>query len=556
METKRLSLTNHPKYLANKWALFVVFLIMVMALPAPGVAASVGEMRTLGSLSSKATNDLERLISIEVMESLKDVQLLRGQRLPHSVKVLILSETSEIRVELGSGFLPAERVDKVVMHDQFHSINTAVGEVVGYDFNYSVIRITFDGQDADHYFTIQRNASVGVSQKIEQRTESWAVQSRNSYVGISPGHGYYYDPVADKWELQRPDGSQGIFEDLFTPVLAGQLSNYISLRFLDSDGALNARRPLWYTEVHEDSQKPWWQISAREVFRVALPSRPDIWDAPTAASPANLINYRKDLNSRVLWANSVPEITQLVSLHTNASSGRAGRGTRLYVPLTGTQAASSAVMGKLILCHMKELINAQTGLESFFVPEAPVASSGYVELNNTNMPVALVEVGFHDNPRDAAAMKTIAFQQASMKGVAKGLEQHYLGRTACTPLKVTSVTSIVIPFNTVGQVALSYEGYPEFGVSVTAQLVSCAANWTCPEYGSAYYGTQLQGPLSWYIECRGFTAVPATHVYRSWLTDVDGVKSLPIESSITCSATGQASNVEIRDNQPASVLLN
>lgn len=65
----------------------------------------------------------------------------------------------------------------------------------------------------------------------------------------------------------------------------------------------------------------------------------------------------------------------------------------------------SARLGGKILCHMKEVITQhETGnWENWIVQDTVNSVNSYGENRDTEIPVALVEVGFHTNPDDARA---------------------------------------------------------------------------------------------------------------------------------------------------------
>src|SRR3546814_16026539 len=96
---------------------------------------------------------------------------------------------------------------------------------------------------------------------------------------------------------------------------------------------------------------------------------------------------------------------------------------------------------------MKELIHVQAAYKNFNVANQAVVAGNYSENNRERMQSVVLEVGFHTNSSDAAALKDTAFREAAMKGVAKGLRLHEVGKTS-KQLKMDSIPNVPGPNNT------------------------------------------------------------------------------------------------------------
>src|SRR3546814_10202652 len=96
---------------------------------------------------------------------------------------------------------------------------------------------------------------------------------------------------------------------------------------------------------------------------------------------------------------------------------------------------------------MKELIHVQAAYKNFNVANQAVVAGNYGENNRARMPSVVLEVGFHTNSSDAAALKDPAFREAAMKGVEKGLRLKAEGKT-CEPFKIASIPNVSGPHNT------------------------------------------------------------------------------------------------------------
>ncbi|MGO4778447.1 N-acetylmuramoyl-L-alanine amidase, partial [Lysobacter sp. 2RAB21] len=131
----------------------------------------------------------------------------------------------------------------------------------------------------------------------------------------------------------------------------------------------------------------------------------------------------EDIRSRPLYANYL-SASKLIHIHTNGPSATATGPRVLYYPgrTVDQQLATS------ILCGMKETIHALPAYANFTVPAAPTPSDGEGETRLAAMPSVIVEVAFHSNPTDAAALKDPAFRTAAMKGVEKGYRIHTQGK--------------------------------------------------------------------------------------------------------------------------------
>src|SRR3546814_2149544 len=99
------------------------------------------------------------------------------------------------------------------------------------------------------------------------------------------------------------------------------------------------------------------------------------------------------------------------------------------------------------------------------------------------MPSVVLEVGFHTNSSDAAALKDPAFREAAMKGVEKGLRLKAEGKT-CEPFKIASIPNVSGPHNTDIPAEIHYKGYPQFPVEQTTENVGCTDTWRSEEHTS------------------------------------------------------------------------
>jgi hypothetical protein len=196
-----------------------------------------------------------------------------------------------------------------------------------------------------------------------------------------------------------------------------------------------------------------------------------------------------------------------------------------------------------ILCGMKELIHAQVGYENYNVPNQAEALGNYGENNKAIMPAVVLEIGFHTNANDAAALQDPAFRDAAMKGVEKGFRLHAKGKT-CEPFKITSIPNVTIPRPGSKVVPVNFKGFPFFPVTLTIENVTCPVGHTCTG-GAVSYPEWQPSPLRFTFSCNGSSDSTTTSRWRSYLTDEDGVKTNAVEHTLTCTpASGAAAKAE------------
>lgn len=232
-------------------------------------------------------------------------------------------------------------------------------------------------------------------------------------VFISASHGWYLHG-GTTWYLQRPP-TNGMIEDLVTPQLAQKFAD-----------ALDGKKVRWAfsrsveTALHPLAGKPWWQMAARYHAQALYPDRPDIWQSYADRSTP-LREYNDDIRSRPLMANEVGAGV-LVHLHTNAADPLA----------TGMMAfhqsgrSEDQRLGHVLLCKMRDAIRQVPAYADYRVRVQP--STGNFGGNRLALaPSILIELGFHTNPQDAAALQDPQFQAAVAEGLREGYDAFQQG---------------------------------------------------------------------------------------------------------------------------------
>lgn len=87
-------------------------------------------------------------------------------------------------------------------------------------------------------------------------------------------------------------------------------------------------------------------------------------------------------------------------------------------------------LADMVLCYMRELITAREEYADFPVAAAG-AAAGHGENGFAQMPSVVVEVAFHTNPTDAAALLDPAFRTASIRVSRRAIGCSVKARVAC-----------------------------------------------------------------------------------------------------------------------------
>ncbi|WP_425481894.1 N-acetylmuramoyl-L-alanine amidase [Lysobacter panacisoli] len=270
-----------------------------------------------------------------------------------------------------------------------------------------------------------------------------------------------------------------------------------------------------------------WAL-ARYSLQGQYPGNPEIWHS-LPGSTDGLRERDEDIRSRPLFANHVGAST-LIHVHTNAGDPLA-RGTRVFIQ---EGRIADAQLGASILCYMREQIQSLPAYTAFPVQTAPQYDN-YGENRLATMPSVIVEVGFHTNPTDAAALQNATFRSAAMRGVEKGYRLNSEGRTGCTPFAISSIPSSPGKYYQDFPVKYYFTGYPRFPVTLKTTNVSCPSGWTCSNKSTSY-ARVVPSPLTSNFYCTAQSTTPAaTFKWRTTLVDADGVATKPVDHTTTCS---------------------
>lgn len=512
-------------------------------------ATSVHAQPSASQLDRADRIEIERLISAEAQRIVSGMQRLDGQRMPIRLKVKLDDTGKNLLVELGRGFIPegSEYIPpKMQLQHQYLSNN--IRYLLDETIKVEQIIYLYDGKDIFYYFPDEapRPKDSPTTDAPPPDVGPGVPLGENTVV-VSASHGLYrlYDeqrPLDYVWTEQRPL-TNGIREDYLTPSYATELKTWLEDR---SDVAARFTRST-STDVHipsttESETHYWWQIAARYYLEQLYPDNPEIWNTYPSSQDVDR-EYKEDINSRPNYANHI-NANALINLHTNAAAA-AVRGTRVYHATTD---AAGQQLGTSILCYMKEIIRAQDGYDDWTIQTDSNPSTDYGENNQADMQAVIVEIGFHTNPDDALALQDPVFRTAAMKGVEKGYRLHEEGEP-CQPFEIQSVSDASGPNDTSVPVAVNFEGYPEFPVTMKVEIISCPPSRRCSG-GEQEQIEEVPSPMSWNFGCNSPPSSPtATIGVRTTLVDTDGVATDPVDSTVTC-ATSSGSNANMTADTP------
>lgn len=264
-------------------------------------------------------------------------------------------------------------------------------------------------------------------------------------------------------------------------------------------------------------------MAARYRLQASFPDMPGLWNSLPEATHS-LRERDEDIRSRPLYANSIGA-GALLHLHTNAS-GPSATGTRIFVERGRVE---DGLMGRSILCYMKELITAQDGYETYRVSDN-VEEGQHGENRLAEMHSVIVEVGFHTNAADALALQDPVFRTASMKGVEKGYRLYREGK-GCKPLKGEPIEAISMSQGAVREVDVPFEGYPQYPLRIVTRNVGCPPGWVC-EGNEVTIKAPQEAPIRIALTCNNNGSAPL--LWETSLIDDDGVASAPIRHQQQC----------------------
>ncbi|CTP91615.1 putative membrane protein [Xanthomonas translucens pv. poae] len=460
------------------------------------------------------------------LQSLVDKQKrLPGQEEKIDVRVIYDKATNKIIVDLGGGYIPkgmkkfSERLGEALdeVSNRGHDL---VDGVLAID----VVTLRFNGRTINELFPDDFPAKHTGKKLTKAAAETPPVV-------LNPGHGAYYNYQFNDWKYQR-EPSFGVQEDLVTLNYAETLNSYllarnpavgrvVFTRSRDSSG-LYSSSPGMYTTFTLN------KMAARYYLKDLYPGLGStMWNLfPKGSEPdrLSLREYDDDVAARPLYANYINAQT-LLSIHTNAADDATTRGTTVWVQPND---APSKKLGSSVLCYMKEQIHSTPGYSDFKISDL-VNESNKGENRRATMTAIIVEVAFHTNAQDAAALQDENFRQAAMRGVEKG---YRLQGTPCTPFKITEIPAVSAQWKGL-VIPVKYEGFPLYPLKSTTS--SCTSEGDCDKTVRINYSDAGNNSTTIPNICGDRLGSPAkTFQAHTALTDGDGVVTATFDHTYTC----------------------
>ncbi len=486
-------------------------LFVAAALAAIPVEHASGQEAGSAVAAKYVDPELIAVLEQEAGRKVSDYLQSRGRLAAVRVTVTINTTTSRLTADFGPGFRPG--IEQEYAETFLHSLATTLryyAEAVGVKVH--DVDFLFEGKPLKYYFP----GDLAVPARAR-------VDPGNATVLVSSSHGLVRVFPSQDWDFQRPVAF-GFREDTITPAYGDELQALLEQR----SGLVVSRARTRSLDLHPESSRPWEQMSARYHLKEVLPERADIWNSlPT--DTARDREVREDIRARPLYANDLA-VGGMISLHTNGNDIATVRGLEVFYH--GDKPADRP-LAESVLCGMREVIRAQPGYETFPVRDA--ANEGrHGENRIGTMPSVLVEIAYHSNADDSAALQDPVFRSASMKGVEKGYRLFREGKT-CAPLALTKINRVTVPSNGSAETSVHFNGSPQFPVTLSFTPAFCSQPWAC-QAGEQTISEASESPIQLRLSCQGtgYGMVNWSTVMR----DADGVTSAPIEHWQTCSNDG------------------
>jgi N-acetylmuramoyl-L-alanine amidase len=249
-------------------------------------------------------------------------------------------------------------------------------------------------------------------------------------VMLNPGHGLTLRDEGD-WGFQRPipDG-RGVF--VLEDDSNLQMARTVRAALVAAGATVDTTREL-EENIGGTSGKPAWREAAtHHLERVGAPR--GVWNSEGEGLHDDC-RAGQDLRSRAYFAN-LKRADLMISLHSNAGMPWARgtqviSGSRPYLNAPLTTAERSACMARGLADAVPDAIRRERPDLGWSNAET-ISSDRYGENGYALMPSVILEVGFHTNRIDGAALRQESFRRAVADGIVNGLKR-FLENPACLP---------------------------------------------------------------------------------------------------------------------------
>jgi N-acetylmuramoyl-L-alanine amidase len=507
-----------------------LLLVMAFATNADAQPAQPQNKQPLPTVAQSTT--IFHQLEPELQRFVDQQPRLPGQESRVIVRIYPEPATETIWVDLDSGYIPKGQTD--FSEELGEQVTEVKEELYGYlsglvKFKY--IRARIGGRTFDEIFP-----PAYIKERKSKGSTRAAAPPVSGLVLINPGHGKYFHHGENVWKYQRPPyaGTTNVHEDDITPQYASMLHTWLTSRSSKYVGDVRYTRAVNNPFIESESNLSWKDLAARYYIKSLLPNEgPTIWNRFPKGKPGqpNLREQDDDIAARARYANHINADT-FISLHTNAA-GPTARGALVMTKLNDP---ASVQLSNNILCYMKEQINAHEKYTDFTIRPDLMDGIEKAEVRDAEMPTALIEVAFHSNTDDAAALQDPEFQSAAMKGVEKGYRTFKAGETDCRPLTITNAPPVTGPHRTDIPYTVQFSGSPTYPMYLRTKIVTCPEGYHCSQTSEQYvFPNSTPGTLQAKARCTVVRPVPGSViVVDRYLEDGDGVRSPLVRSSITC----------------------
>lgn len=494
----------------------------------PGVAKSkVLSAPASAQLTPEEEAELEAMLSGRLQQIIASQANLSAEQRASTAVVDLDFSNGVVTIGLETALLPPN--DPVENEEIEGLLSEEIIDLVRGVFAVQEVKFLYGGSDIFHYFPVAGPQRASKSAVVTP----YVVVGR---VGVSAGHGQYFNHGGiGAWVAQR-DASNGVTEDYITPVFTSELGTWLGRR---SNKIINYTRSQ-LTTIHAPSGLPWSKLGSRYFLADTYPYRADVWASRSATSTSNDRERIDDIYARPLFANWLD--VDLISIHTNAAASSATRGTRVYY--YGGRGASRDLAEKVI-CGLKETVNGNPDYKEWDIQNLPIAANQAEtrEVSPTRKAV-LVEAGFHTSPLDAAIMQQPAFVTALAKGIARGYKMSEEGKE-CVKFEIAAAETTLpspIPRFTPFKVSVTWKGNPPNRYTEHMWVVAEELPGSCLDQCQTLEHPVYQLSEGVYpnpAQFDGICIVPGgfttwTRNFKLYLKDEDGVLTEPFEFSYTC----------------------
>lgn len=169
---------------------------------------------------------------------------------------------------------------------------------------------------------------------------------------------------------------------------------------------------------------PMWQVAMpHQLAHLGAPPGMDRYECGNAVSDMRLRSHWAS------WASPPAEDAVYLSIHTNATPDRSARGLEVYAGVDSDPPTDVDPLSLRLAHALEDRITAavQAGDPDYATHGVLLGDFSEISPIHNALPSVLLELGFHDDPVDAARLQTSAFQDAAVRGIVAGLTRWHAG---------------------------------------------------------------------------------------------------------------------------------